>query len=203
MGVARNRFAAFVAIALLGLVPSLLAQPANGRVNGVVRDASGAVVPGATVTLTNQATKATHTATSAADGSYSLSVPAGVYTASAVVRRVAHQSLRDLKLESGATLTTDFALTTQLSEEITVTSLKRESTLLEVPFSVAARRPRTSCASAASTTSRAWLATWRASACRTWAPGRARSRSEASPPARLRATSPASRSRWAPTSTSR
>jgi iron complex outermembrane receptor protein len=138
MGVARNCFAAFAAIALLGLVPSVLAQPANGRVSGVVRDASGAVVPGATVTLTNQATKATHTATSGADGSYSVSVPAGVYSASAVVRGVGHQSLRDLKLESGATLTTDFALTTQLSEEITVTSLKRESTLLEVPFSVAA-----------------------------------------------------------------
>ena len=138
MGVARNRFAAFVAIALLGLVPSLLAQPANGRVSGVVRDASGAVVPGATITLTNQATKATHTATSGPDGSYSVSVPAGVYSASALLRGVGHQSLRDLKLESGATLTTDFALTTQLSEEITVTSLKRESTLLEVPFSVAA-----------------------------------------------------------------
>ncbi len=101
MGVARNRFAAFVAIALLGLVPSVLAQPANGRVSGVVRDASGAVVPGATITLTNQATKATHTATSGADGSYSVSVPAGVYSASALLRGVGHQSLRDLKLESG------------------------------------------------------------------------------------------------------
>ena len=114
MGVARNRFAAFVVIALLGLAASALAQPANGRVSGVVRDASGAVVPGATITLTNQATKATHTATSGADGSYSVSVPAGVYSASALLRGVGHQSLRDLKLESGAALTTDFALTTQL-----------------------------------------------------------------------------------------
>jgi iron complex outermembrane receptor protein len=138
MGVSRNRFAAFVAIALLGLVPAALAQSANGRVSGVVRDASGAVAPGATITLTNQATKATHTATSGGDGSYSVSAPSGLYSASAVLRGVGHQSLRDLKLESGATLTTDFALTTRLAEEITVTSLKRESTLQEVPFSVAA-----------------------------------------------------------------
>ena len=138
MGVARNPFASIVAIALLGLVPAVGAQPANGKMSGVVRDASGAVVPGATVTLTNQATRATHTATTGADGSFSVSVPAGTYSASALLRGVGHQSLRDLKLEAGATLNTDFALTTQLAEEITVTSLKRESTLLEVPFSVAA-----------------------------------------------------------------
>jgi hypothetical protein len=105
MGVARNPFASIVAIAMLGLVPAVGAQPASGKVSGVVRDASGAVVPGATVTLTNQATRATHTATTGADGSYSVSVPAGTYSASALLRGVGHQSLRDLKLESGATLT--------------------------------------------------------------------------------------------------
>jgi iron complex outermembrane receptor protein len=132
-----RRFA-FVAVALLGLVPAAVAQQGNGKVSGVVRDASGGVVPGATVTLTNQATKATHTATTGGDGSYSVSVPGGVYSASAVLRGVGHQTLRDVKVEPGAAVTTDFALTTQLSEEVTVTSLKRESTLLEVPFSVAA-----------------------------------------------------------------
>ncbi len=44
-------------LALLGLSASLgLAQSAKSEINGVVRDSSGAVVPGAQVTLTNDAT---------------------------------------------------------------------------------------------------------------------------------------------------
>ena len=138
MRLARNPFAA-LAIAWLGLVPAAMAQQANGKVSGVVRDASGAVVPGAVVTLTNQATRATHTATTGADGSYSVSVPAGVYSASALLRGVGHQSLRDLKLESGATLTTDFSLTTQLAEEVTVTSLRSLSQSASARLSASGR----------------------------------------------------------------
>jgi outer membrane receptor protein involved in Fe transport len=44
----------------------------------------------------------------------------------------------DIQLASQIEDAVNFALATQLSEEVTVTSLKRESTLQEVPFSVAA-----------------------------------------------------------------
>ncbi len=83
-----------------------------------------------------------------------------------------------------------------------MTSLKRESTLLEVPFSVAAptedelrKRGVDDIEGVARNVA--------GFSVQNLAPARARSRSAASPPARSRATSPASRSRWAPTSTSR
>ena len=139
MGVARNRFAAFAAIALLGLVPSLLAQPANGRVSGVVRDATGAGVPGAT-DHDHQPGDERHT-----DGHllrrrqlHRLACPRRVYSVTAVAqglrppdpegpqgrgRRDPHGGLRPQD---------------QASEEITVTAMKREETMHDAPFSVAA-----------------------------------------------------------------
>ena len=39
--------------------PRAFAQGSDGRISGVVADASGAARPGATVTITNQATNAT------------------------------------------------------------------------------------------------------------------------------------------------
>ena len=141
MAIPRHRFAAFVSFVLLvlvGLAGSALAQPAAVRLTGVVRDASGAAVAGATVTFTNQATKAVQTATSAADGSYSVSLPAGVYTATAALKGLGQQTRRELKVDAAATPTADFALQTQLEEAVTVTALKRESTIQETPFSLAA-----------------------------------------------------------------
>jgi iron complex outermembrane receptor protein len=144
MAIPRHRFAALVSLVslvllvLAGLARPALAQPAGIRLSGVVRDASGAAVSGATITFTNQATKATQTATSSADGSYSVSLPPGVYTATATLKGLGQQTRRELKVDSGATPTADFALQTQLEEEVTVTALKRESTIQETPFSLAA-----------------------------------------------------------------
>jgi len=117
---------------------SAFSQGAEARVAGLVTDATGAAVPGAAITITNQATGATKVVTSASDGRYGASVAPGVYSVSVALRGFGKQTQKDLKLESGATLTASFTLAAQLSEEITVTSLKRESTLQEVPFSVAA-----------------------------------------------------------------
>ncbi len=49
---------------------SAFAQSTFGSIIGTVKDQSGSVVPGATVTLVNQGTSATHTATSSASGEY-------------------------------------------------------------------------------------------------------------------------------------
>jgi hypothetical protein len=74
--------------ALLGmLVVWLLAAPparaqsvAGSQLSGVVRDASGAAVPGATVTVTKTDTGQARTAQSGADGSYTLpNLPVGPY----------------------------------------------------------------------------------------------------------------------------
>src|ERR1700761_4396185 len=63
---------------LLTLVPATYAQP-SGIVHGVVTDESGALVPGATVTVSNTAGPV-KSGTAGDDGSYSISgVPPGKY----------------------------------------------------------------------------------------------------------------------------
>ncbi len=137
--VSRSKLLA-LSVALVAVVHGAPAysQGAAGSIRGVVTDATGAGVPGATLTLTHQATNATKVVTSAADGSFAASVAPGTYSVTVALRGFGRQTRKDLVLEPNATLTANFALEAQLSEEITVTSLKRESTLQEVPFSVAA-----------------------------------------------------------------
>jgi iron complex outermembrane receptor protein len=114
-------------------------QTSEGRVTGTVRDELAAPVQAATVTITNQATNATSTVTTSREGSYSLSLPPGVYSVTVTLLGFAEQTRSDLTLESGATLTADFTLELAgVAVEITVTAMKREALLHNVPFSVAA-----------------------------------------------------------------
>lgn len=124
---------------VLVLVSALTAaaQSQDGTISGVVRDAGGGVLPGATVTATNQATAASATAVTAADGAFSLSLAPGTYNVSAVLpgfRRLT----RTVSLTAGGSAALDLSLDPLLSEQVTVTAMKRESTVLDVPFSVAA-----------------------------------------------------------------
>ena len=60
-----------MALCLAMLFPGLLlAQSDTGRVTGTVTDATGAVIPGATVTLVNTDTGSTQTATTNGEGFY-------------------------------------------------------------------------------------------------------------------------------------
>ena len=73
------------------LVAMLVAMPgtdawaqATGQINGVVSDASGAVLPGVTVEATSTTTGAVRTAVSGADGLYTLPLlQPGVYNVKA------------------------------------------------------------------------------------------------------------------------
>jgi iron complex outermembrane receptor protein len=124
-----------VLVPLIGGAPPS-AQP-QGRISGIVRDATGAGIPGVTVTATNQATRDSHTASTAGDGSYSFSLAPGSYQVTASVpgfRRVTQA----IEVAADASKPLDFSLDTALTEEITVTATKREQMLLDVPFSVAA-----------------------------------------------------------------
>ena len=59
---------------------SAFAQSTFGSIVGTVKDQSGSVVPGATVTLVNTGSSATHTTTSSASGNYEfLNLDAGIY----------------------------------------------------------------------------------------------------------------------------
>ena len=62
------------------LAPPLYAQAVSGDVSGYVNDPTGAVIPGAKVTLTNQASKSTRDTKSDSAGYFSFaSIPAGTY----------------------------------------------------------------------------------------------------------------------------
>ena len=127
-----------IAVAVVALIsPALASAQSNGRITGVVRDATGSVSPGATVVITNQATKEARTVTTDATGNYSQSVPPGSYTV-AVSMQGFQRMTQQVDVQPGSSKQLEFSLETQLSEEITVTATKREQTLLEVPFSVAA-----------------------------------------------------------------
>ncbi|PYQ05459.1 MAG: TonB-dependent receptor [Acidobacteria bacterium] len=126
----------------LALAAVLLGAPAfsqsPGRISGVVRDTTGAPIPGAAVTITNQASHALYTATTSTDGTYSASVPPGAYTVAVSLRGFSGQTKRDVEVRAGASAASDFSLAPRLQEEVTVTAMLREQELQDVPFSVAA-----------------------------------------------------------------
>lgn len=65
---------------LLVLVSSVaVCAQKSGRLRGVVRNAEGAPLAGATVVVTNQVTRRIRRARSSADGTYSVQLPAGAY----------------------------------------------------------------------------------------------------------------------------
>ena len=74
-----------VALALIGLlaaVPTAFAQSQaiNGTIEGVVRDSTGGLLPGVTITVTNPDTGATRVLTSDSEGNYrALLLPLGTY----------------------------------------------------------------------------------------------------------------------------
>lgn len=77
-----NRFRIVLSSALLVLAGSVVqAQTSQGTLTGVARDKSGAVIPKASVTVTNEATGYTRTLTTGSDGAYRVeALPPGPYT---------------------------------------------------------------------------------------------------------------------------
>jgi Carboxypeptidase regulatory-like domain/TonB-dependent Receptor Plug Domain len=104
---------AFVVLVLVTL-PLLVAQTYQGRVLGTVTDATGAVVPGAKITVTNTATDVTRNLVSNSAGDYVASnLEAGTYAVSAeasgfkkaenksVIVQVSRDARVDLQLQPG------------------------------------------------------------------------------------------------------
>ncbi|PYQ51157.1 MAG: hypothetical protein DMF78_13945, partial [Acidobacteria bacterium] len=71
-------------VVLLATASSLRAQSATGQITGTVKDSTGAVVPGATVTAISELTGARRDATTSREGNYVFALlPVSVYTVSA------------------------------------------------------------------------------------------------------------------------
>ena len=108
-GLGRTLLLASTVVALSWARP-LPAQTTTGSLRGYVRDSSGEALAGANLEARNTATGAIRTATSQADGSYTLPglVPA-VYEI--VVRHIGHTPQgRRVTVQIGATMSLDFAL---------------------------------------------------------------------------------------------
>jgi hypothetical protein len=95
-----------------------------GNITGDVRDSSGAVVPGATVTVTNTGTDAVRTGQTNADGLYVFpSLVPGVYNVKVEAAGFKSATRTKVELQIQATLRVDFALEVgQVSESIEVTA---------------------------------------------------------------------------------
>src|SRR5438046_3158652 len=73
------RAKSFLALILVYALP-LFAQTPTGRIEGLVTDGTGAILPGATVTATNTGTNATRVDVTNAKGAYTLAaLPVGNY----------------------------------------------------------------------------------------------------------------------------
>ena len=103
-----------LALLLVVLLPLAAAAQISGTgsIQGTVADTSGAVIPGATVTLTNVAKQVTRTATSGANGLYSFpNAEIGTYNLTVTAQGFKTYSQQNIILEVGSNIGVNVALT--------------------------------------------------------------------------------------------
>ncbi|MGB9610510.1 MAG: carboxypeptidase regulatory-like domain-containing protein, partial [Bryobacteraceae bacterium] len=118
-----SRWGAALAVLLLLQVVSPLAQAQfRAGIQGVVRDPSGAVVPGAKVTLTSQETKAKRTVTTSSEGVYAItSLAPGSYELAVEKEGFARKVLADVRITAEQMQSVDVTLSLgQTTESVTV-----------------------------------------------------------------------------------
>jgi outer membrane receptor protein involved in Fe transport len=100
------------------------AQSADATLTGTVKDTSGAVIPGATITARHVATNDTRTTTSGPEGHYRLTnLPRGNYDVKAEIQGFQPINQTGVLLTVGDTVRLDFALTVGgLNETVSVVS---------------------------------------------------------------------------------
>src|SRR5262245_47995462 len=109
----RIRSAVLTMLALLTLIgaPAAFAQTGAASMTGIVTDQSGATVPGATVTATNQATNVTYTALSNEAGNYTVTaLPVGNYIIKAELSSFKTAATKPIQVEANQILRIDFKL---------------------------------------------------------------------------------------------
>src|SRR6185369_4956781 len=109
-------------LVLASICATVAAQTGSSNISGTVKDVNGAVVPGAAVTVKNEATGVTSTQTSTDSGLYAFSaLPVGIYTVT--VEKPGFKTLQktDNALRVGSPLTVDAALEIgSVTETVTV-----------------------------------------------------------------------------------
>ena len=130
------RFAIVSALMLVLLPAAVRAQTNTGVVTGVVRDSSGAAIPGATVLVVNEDTGASVEATSDEQGSYRASLAPGRYRLEASLDGF-ETAVRRIVVETGQTPAVDVTLApARINEGVVVTARRVEEVVQEVPIPV-------------------------------------------------------------------
>ncbi len=117
------------AVLLLCLALPALSQTITGRIDGHVADTSGGVLPGATITITNDGTGLSVTRVTDDNGAFTVtSLPVGTYSVTAELQGFRRQQKTGLNLTADGRLTADFSLGVgELSESIEVTAVAGET----------------------------------------------------------------------------
>jgi hypothetical protein len=89
----------------------ILSAQGNGTISGHVADTTGAVIPGATITLTNPATNTTRSTITTSSGDYTFAaVPPGTYVVKATHEGFSTASSENLQLQVAQAMTQNFTL---------------------------------------------------------------------------------------------
>ncbi len=117
-----RRLAGLAAVVALAVHPAG-AQSTTGRISGTVTDSQGGVLPAVTVTVAQEGTGLTRTATTDQDGAYVfVSLPVGTYTVSAEIAGFQRAVRSGYQLVADGRVTADFALAVgEISETVEVT----------------------------------------------------------------------------------
>ena len=99
-------------------------QGGTGVISGTIRDAQGAVLPGVTVTLRNQASGVSRTTVTETGGTYRFpALNPGRFTVTTELAGFATTEARDMEITIGLGLMQDFTMQVQsLAETVTVTA---------------------------------------------------------------------------------
>ena len=117
-------------VVLVAFPSTLLGQSYTGTIIGTLKDTSGAVIPAANVTITNQQTARTESTTTDIEGRY-ISVPLapGVYRVEASLQGFRGAARPDVTVQVNSTVVIDFTLEVgQLTDQVEV---RADATLLE------------------------------------------------------------------------
>jgi iron complex outermembrane receptor protein len=117
-----RRFLFLIAVLLAAAVPAW--AQGTGGIAGVVRDESGAAVPGATVTVTDGRGAIARVVTTGADGSFTVpNLPVGAYSVAAELKGFG-RAAQVVRLSAGANMKADLTLVAKLEEAVTVTGTR-------------------------------------------------------------------------------
>ena len=111
MGSRLLKLIAVLAVSSVIFVPLSVAQQTTGDIDGTVTDQSGAVLPGCSLTVTDQANGAVRRTTSNAQGNFSfLQLPVGTYTITATKEGFKTLSQKDVAVHVSTVTTTNLGL---------------------------------------------------------------------------------------------